>query len=175
MIINAYFIVGNIGETEEQMLSTASFARSIGVDLIHVSRLRSDPFSDLRGLVEQTPGYHIDAQGFIYSDACSAEQIANLRKQIDRQFYSPLHVAGVVLKLLRLVPWPVRFRGMLTIPVFLVSLIATQADRKLRKWIGTWRTQRPGRSEAAPEHDHAPRILYRIEPLPTTSESQSPF
>ena len=39
MIINAYFIVGNIGETEEQMLSTASFARSLGVDLIHVSRL----------------------------------------------------------------------------------------------------------------------------------------
>ena len=39
MVINAYFIVGNIGETEEQMLSTASFARSLGVDLIHVSRL----------------------------------------------------------------------------------------------------------------------------------------
>ena len=47
MIINAYFIVGNIGETEEQMLSTASFARSIGVDLIHVSRLRSEPYSGL--------------------------------------------------------------------------------------------------------------------------------
>ncbi len=42
MIINAYFIVGNIGETEEQMLSIAPFARSIGVDLIHISRLRSD-------------------------------------------------------------------------------------------------------------------------------------
>ena len=28
MIINGYFIVGNIGETEEQMLSTASFAHS---------------------------------------------------------------------------------------------------------------------------------------------------
>ncbi len=41
MVINAYFIVGNIGETEEQMFSTASFARSLGVDLIHVSRLRT--------------------------------------------------------------------------------------------------------------------------------------
>ena len=51
MIINAYFIVGNIGETEEQMLSTASFARSIGVDLIHVSRLRNEPYSGLGELV----------------------------------------------------------------------------------------------------------------------------
>ena len=31
MVINAYFIVGNIGETEEQMLAIAPFARSIGV------------------------------------------------------------------------------------------------------------------------------------------------
>ena len=64
MVINAYFIVGNIGETEEQMLSTASFARSIGVDLIHVSRLRIEPYSGLRELVEQTPGYHVGGDGF---------------------------------------------------------------------------------------------------------------
>ena len=89
MIINAYFIVGNIGETEEQMLSTASFARSIGVDLIHVSRLRNEPYSGLSELVAQTPGYHIDADGFVYSDAYSAEHIANLRKRIDRRFHTP--------------------------------------------------------------------------------------
>ena len=76
MIINAYFIVGNIGETEEQMLSTASFARSLGVDLIHVSRLRYEPYSGLSELVEQTPGYHIDDDGFVYSDdySCPAHR-----------------------------------------------------------------------------------------------------
>jgi radical SAM superfamily enzyme YgiQ (UPF0313 family) len=42
MLVNAYFIVGNIGETEEQMHSTAPFARSIGASLIHVSRLRNE-------------------------------------------------------------------------------------------------------------------------------------
>jgi len=135
MIINAYFIVGNIGETEEQVLSTASFARSIGVDLIHVSRLRSEPYSGLRELVEQTPGYHIDAQGFVYSDAYSAQHIANLRKRIDMRFYSPLHVAGVVIKLLRILHWRMLARGALTIPVFLTLLVATQLDRKVRKWI----------------------------------------
>jgi radical SAM superfamily enzyme YgiQ (UPF0313 family) len=136
MIINAYFMVGNIGETEEQMLSIASFARSIGVDLIHVSRLRREPYSGLSELVEQTPGYHIDADGFVYSDDYSAQHIANLRKRIDRRFYSPLHVAGVVIKLLRIVHWRVMARAALTIPVFLTLLIATQVDRKVRKWMG---------------------------------------
>jgi radical SAM superfamily enzyme YgiQ (UPF0313 family) len=136
MIINAYFIVGNIGETEEQMLSTAPFARSIGVDLIHVSRLRNEPYSGLGELVEQTPGYHIDADGFVYSDDYSSQHIANLRKRIDRRFHTPLHVAGVVSKMLRVVDWRVLARGTLTIPVFLTLLIATQADRKLRKWLG---------------------------------------
>jgi radical SAM superfamily enzyme YgiQ (UPF0313 family) len=134
MIINAYFIVGNIGETEQQMLSTASFARSIGADLIHVSRLRHEPHSGLGDLIEQTPGYHIDADGFVYSDAYSAQHIANLRKQIDIAFHSPRHVAHVVLKLLRVLHWHVLAKGALTIPVFLTLLIATQADRKLRKW-----------------------------------------
>ena len=94
MIVNAYFIVGNIGETEEQMLSTASFARSIGVDLIHVSRLRSEPYSGLAEVIGQTPGYHVDGSGFVYSDDYSAQHIANLRKRIDRRFHTPLQVGA---------------------------------------------------------------------------------
>ena len=101
MLINAYFIVGNIGETEEQMLSTASFARSLGVDLIHVSRLRNEPYSGLRELVEQTPGYHIDAKGRIYSDACSAADLRRLQRQINRDFYTPAQIARVGRKGLR--------------------------------------------------------------------------
>jgi radical SAM superfamily enzyme YgiQ (UPF0313 family) len=175
MIINAYFIVGNIGETEEQMLSTASFARSIGVDLIHVSRLRSEPYSDLRELVVQTPGYHVDAEGFVYSDACSPQHIADLRKQIDRRFYSVLHVAGVVIKLLRLVPRRVMARGMLTIPIFLTLLIANQVDRKVRKWLAKWPAQRPDDSGTDRKRGQTPRILYKIEPQHTTPASRSPF
>ena len=136
MLINAYFIVGNIGETEEQMLSTTSFARSIGVDLIHVSRLRSEPYSGLRELVGQTPGYHIDAEGFVFSDTYSSQHIANLRKRIDRRFYSPPHVARVVIKLVRIAHARVIARAVLTIPVFLTRLVATQLKWKVRQWMG---------------------------------------
>jgi radical SAM superfamily enzyme YgiQ (UPF0313 family) len=136
MVMNAYFIVGNLAETEEQMLSTASFARSIGVDLIHVSRLRNEPYSGMSELIAQTPGYHVSADGSVYSDAYSAQHIANLRKRIDRRFHTPLQVARVVLKLMRLLNWRVQARAALTIPVFLTLLIATQVTRKMRKWLG---------------------------------------
>jgi radical SAM superfamily enzyme YgiQ (UPF0313 family) len=136
MVINAYFIVGNIGETEEQMLSTASFARSIGVDLVHVSRLRNEPHSGLSELIQQTPGYHISADGSVYSDAYSAAHIADLRKQIDRRFHTPWQVARVVIKLARILNWRVKARALLTVPCFLALLVATQAGRKVRKWLG---------------------------------------
>ncbi len=135
MVLNAYFIVGNIGETEEQMLSTVSLARSMGVDLILVSLLRNEPHSGLAELVQKTPGYHIDAEGMVYSDDYSAEHINELRKQIYSRFYSPLHVAGVIFKLLRIVRWRVKARALLTTPAFLMRLIAAQADHKLRKWM----------------------------------------
>lgn len=133
MIINAYFIVGNLGETEEQMLSTATFARSLGIDLVHVSRLRNEPYSGLAEVVAKTPGYHIGADGFVYSDACSVERIAALRKQIDRQFHTPRQVAGVVLKMWRALDGRVKARAALTIPVFVARLAATQCVRKVRK------------------------------------------
>ena len=141
-LVNAYFIVGNIGETEEQMFSTAAFARSIGADLIHVSRLRNEPYSGLSELIEQTPGCHVDSHRFVYSDQYSSTYIAHLRKKIDRRFYSPLHVAAVVVNLLRITNWRVKAKAALTAPRFLAILLATQAIRKVRKWM--CRTRREG-------------------------------
>ncbi len=133
MVLNAYFIVGNIGETEEQMLSTVPFARALGVDLIHVSRLRNEPYSGLQELIARTLGYHIDAEGFVYSDQYSSEHIAQLRKQIDRAFHTPLHVARVVLKLIRAAHTRIALKAALTMPKFLVLLAATQIKHKMHK------------------------------------------
>jgi radical SAM superfamily enzyme YgiQ (UPF0313 family) len=148
MVLNAYFIVGNIGETEEQMLEIAPFARSLGVDLIHVSRLRNEPYSGISQLVENTPGYHIDDEGFVYSDACSSQRIAALRKQIDRRFHTPLHVAGVVLKIIRALDGRVRLKALATIPVFLVKLVATQAAHRVHKWLHRGAAHHPSTTTA---------------------------
>jgi len=175
MIINAYFIVGNVGETEEQMLGTAPFARSLGVDLIHVSRLRSEPYSGLGELVEQTSGYHVDPNGFVYSDDYSAEHIAQLRKRIDGEFYSPLHVARLVLKILRIMHWRVKLRAMFTIPVFLTLLIATQVKRKLRKRREKRSSKGPPRVTPAsgPPAPHAPTLRKSDRIGPVRSKRQS--
>jgi radical SAM superfamily enzyme YgiQ (UPF0313 family) len=141
MLVNAYFIVGNIGETEEQMHSTAPFARSIGASLIHVSRLRNEPHSGLGELVEQTPCYHVDSRGFVYSDQYTSKHIANLRKKIDMRFHTPLHVVAVVVKLLMILNWRVMAKAALTVPSFLAILLATQSIRKARKWIGRTRRE----------------------------------
>jgi radical SAM superfamily enzyme YgiQ (UPF0313 family) len=135
MLVNAYFIVGNIGETEEQMLFTAPFAKSIGASLIFVSRLRNEPYSGLGELVAQTPGYHIDPRGFVYSDQYSSQHIANLRKVIDKRFHTPLHVAAVVIKVLRILKWQLIARVALELPGFMTMLVATQTKRKIRKWM----------------------------------------
>jgi len=80
-----------------------------------------------------TPGYHIDAEGFVYSDGLSAQHIADLRKRIDRQFHTPLHVAGVIYKLARVLHGRVIAKLALTLPVFLTMLVVTQVTRKIRK------------------------------------------
>lgn len=178
MILNGYFIVGNIGETAEQMLSTAPFARSLGLDLIHVSRLRNEPYSGLSELVAQTPGYHIDDSGFVYSDHCSSQEIAELRKQIDRRFHSPLHVAHVVIKLVRLLNWRVKARALLTIPVFLTLLVAMQVQRKFRKWIGKLRGPRSSAKECRPLRPTSPAkpasrrsvLRHRLSEAPSGSD-----
>ena len=77
--------------------------------------------------------HHVDADGFVYSDAYSSQHIANLRKRIDKRFHTPAHVAGVVMKIGRILHWHVLAKASVTIPVFLTLLIATQANRKVHK------------------------------------------
>ena len=48
-----------------------------------------------------------------------------MRKQIDRRFHTPLHVAGVVLKLAR-ARLGVKAKAILTIPIFVTMLFASR-------------------------------------------------
>ena len=152
MLVNAYFIVGNIGETEEQMLSTAPFAKSIGASLIFVSRLRNEPYSGLAEVVAKTPGYHIDPRGFVYSDQYSARHIADMRKVIDKRFHTPQHVAAVVIKMMRILKWQLIARVALVLPGFLTMLVATQTRRKIRKWMGRAKQAVPAAAEEGAAH-----------------------
>jgi anaerobic magnesium-protoporphyrin IX monomethyl ester cyclase len=98
MILHGYFILGCIGESAEDMLRIAPFAHELGVDTLGLSMLRYSPHSGLDELVAGSPGYHITPNGKIYSDQCPIAELRQLRRQIWRQFYTPLQVANIVHK-----------------------------------------------------------------------------
>ena len=131
MIINAYFIVGNIGETEEQMFSTAPFARSIGVDLIHVSRLRNEPYSGLARTGREDARLPHRRRRLCLQRRLLG-RAHRQSAQADRSAVPhSLQVARVVMKLARVLTWRVKAKAVLTIPIFLTLLIATQIGRKV--------------------------------------------
>jgi len=84
---HAYFIYGNVGETEQEMLAIPKFARDLGVHMINLSSLRVDKFTPLRKLIEETPGYRISAKGSVYSKQYDRRRLKKIRKQIRNDFF----------------------------------------------------------------------------------------
>jgi len=101
MFLQGYFILGNIGETVEQMLRISDFAHELGLDTIALSALRVSPHSGLNELVENTPGYHVAPNGKVYSDYCSSKEIRKLRRRIIRRFYSASQILRLTRKAVR--------------------------------------------------------------------------
>lgn len=95
---SGYFIYGNIGEKEEEMLYIAKFAKEIGVDVIACNKLRIEKFSPLRELAEKTPGYHVTERGELYSDMYSHAALKKIGKRIKFSFYTPLRFVKILWK-----------------------------------------------------------------------------
>jgi radical SAM superfamily enzyme YgiQ (UPF0313 family) len=140
MILHGYFIVGNIGESAEEMLGTAAFARELGLDSVAISTLRVAPHSGLEELVAGTPGYHVAPNGKIYSDECSVQDLRTIRRLIYREFYTTGQILHFVRK-------GVRNGALRVLPGLLVRLPSI-----------AWRT--------GVSHHHRARRHKRRKPLP---------
>jgi len=97
---HGYFIYGNIGETEKEMLYIAQFAKEINLDSITFQKLRIEKFSPLRKVAERTPGYHVTARGELYSDTYSHASLKKIGRRIKFSFYTPLQVLKILRKFL---------------------------------------------------------------------------
>lgn len=95
---NSYFIYGNIGETEEEMLYIAQFAKEIGTDVIACNKLRIEKFSPLKELAEKTSGYHVTEKGELYSDKYSHAALKKIGKRIKFSFYTPGRYVRILWK-----------------------------------------------------------------------------
>ncbi len=96
--LHGYFIYGNIGETKEEMLYIAKFAKEIKLDTISFQKLRVEKFSPLKEVVENTPGYRYEyIGGPVYSDRYGRNELKEIRNGIRAGFYNAgqlMHIAS---------------------------------------------------------------------------------
>ena len=101
--LHGYFIYGNIGETEEEMLYIPKFAREIKLDSISFQKLRVERFSPLKEAVEEAPGYYYNRiGGSVYSDRYGRKELKQIRNRIRSAFYDLPQVIHIIRKARRI-------------------------------------------------------------------------
>jgi len=128
---HGYFIYGNIGETKEEMLYIAKFAKEINLDSITFQKLRMEKFSPLREIAEKTPGCHVTEKGEFYTDAYSHAALKKIGKKIKFSFYTPSKLLQIVRKFII-----VRFFSLRDIMSFLIAsplLLTSVIRREIQK------------------------------------------
>jgi anaerobic magnesium-protoporphyrin IX monomethyl ester cyclase len=97
--IHGYFIYGNIGETEEEMVYIAQFAKELKLDSISFQKLRIEKYSPLKEVVENTPGYYYNSIGGpVYSDRYGREELKRIRDRIKFGFYNFGQIGQILQK-----------------------------------------------------------------------------
>lgn len=129
---NGYFILGNIGETEKEMLYISQFAKEIGVDSITTNKLRIEKFSPLKELALKTPGYHVTDKGELYSDTYSHAALKKISRRIKFSFYTPSRYVKILYKnifVTKLFTSRELLSFFLTSPRLLASVIIRESQR----------------------------------------------
>lgn len=129
---HGYFIYGNIGETEKEMVYISKFAKEIGLDSITFQKLRIEKYSPLRKVAEGTPGYHVTTRGELYSDTYSHASLKNIGRRIKFSFYTPYQILKILKKFLVVKFFTPReiFSFITSAPGLLGSVIAREVHKK---------------------------------------------
>ncbi|MFH1371766.1 MAG: radical SAM protein [Planctomycetota bacterium] len=130
--LHGYFIYGNIGETEEEMLYIPKFAKELKLDSISFQKLRIEKFSPMKEVVEATPGYHYKRIGGpVYSDRYGSRELKHIRNRIRSGFYDFPQILHIAKKAVRLGLF--RWSDLMVALPNLPRLIYGLAMRKMRK------------------------------------------
>ncbi|MDQ7784770.1 MAG: radical SAM protein [Desulfomonilaceae bacterium] len=132
---HGYFIYGNVGETEDEMMQIPVFARELGLDSITYQKLRIEKYSPLKELVESTPGYFIGDDSIVYSEALGRPGLKRIAKRITRDFYTPTQLYRTTRKVMSIgLLNPGSFPGVLmSLPVLLAKAVARKVSKKVRR------------------------------------------
>ena len=97
-IYHCYFILGNIGETKDEILDIIKLSHELGMDTLGLSILRASKYSPIKEIVKQLDDYHIEEDsGKVYSDMLSIDEL----QQIRRDIYSSFFAIPVILRILK--------------------------------------------------------------------------
>jgi magnesium-protoporphyrin IX monomethyl ester (oxidative) cyclase len=130
--LHGYFIYGNIGETEEEMLYIPKFAKELKLDSISFHKLRIEKFSPMKEVVEATPGYYYKRIGGpVYSDRYGHDELKRIRNRIRLGFYDIPQILRIAKKARRLGLF--RWRDLTAALPNLPRLMYGLARRKMQK------------------------------------------
>lgn len=132
---HGYFIFGNIGEVEEEMIEIPEFAARIGVDSISAQKLRLEKYSTMKEVVEKTPGYHYNSTGFVYSDRYDIDKLGKIGKTIKKRFYTPERLLKIAKKVIHIGIFTKKDYMVLFMrfPAILVKVVIRELDKKTGK------------------------------------------
>jgi len=100
-IYHCYFIIGNIGETQEEVLDIVNFSHELGIDTLGLSILRATKYSPLRDMLKELDDYHIEeGSGKVYSDKISVEELQQIRRDVNASFFTIPVILRVLKKLI---------------------------------------------------------------------------
>lgn len=100
-IYHCYFIIGNIGESREEMLDIVKFSHELGVDTLGLSVLRATKYSPLKEMVRNFSNYHIEENsGKVYSDMLSVNDLQQIRRDVNASFFTVPLILRVLKKMM---------------------------------------------------------------------------
>lgn len=133
--LHGYFIYGNIGETEEEMVYIADFAKDLKLDTINFHKLRMEKYSPLKEVIAKTPGYYYDSDGGpVYSDQFSLKDLKRVRNKIKSRFYNFQQVRHIVSKVWRigLITKTDLFMFVFFLPLLLFRVLKREVLKRVR-------------------------------------------
>jgi radical SAM superfamily enzyme YgiQ (UPF0313 family) len=133
--LHGYFIYGNIGEAEEEMLYIPKFAKELKLDSISFQKLRIEKFSPLKEVVESTPGYYYKhIGGSVYSALYGRTELKRIRNRIRSTFYNLSQILRIARKACRigLFRWSDLMVALPNLPLLLYRLAKRRRLKKKR-------------------------------------------
>jgi radical SAM superfamily enzyme YgiQ (UPF0313 family) len=133
--LHGYFIYGNIGESEEEMLCIPKFAKELKLDSISFQKLRVEKFSPLKEIIDAKPGYYYHKMGSpVYSDRYGRKELTRIRNKIRSRFYDLPQIIRIVRKAgqIGLTSWRDSISALFLLPLLVYRLVRRKRTRRKR-------------------------------------------